>query len=56
MRKGSGMTDEQREASAAARALSDEMWAQRERDAATALLEMLGPDPDAEAHRAAVGA
>lgn len=31
-------------------------WAAQVRAEATALLEMLGPDPDAEAHRAAVDA
>ena len=48
------MTDEQREASAAARALSDEMWAQREREAAEAIYAAMPADPEASEHRAAV--
>ena len=48
------MTDEQREASAAARALNDEMWAQQEREAAQALLSAMPADPRADEHRAEV--
>ena len=45
------MTDEQREIAEAARRLRDDEWAARERAAAAALLALLPPDPEAEAHR-----
>jgi hypothetical protein len=48
------MTEEQREASAAARALNDEAWAEREREAAEALYAAMPADPQASEHRAAV--
>lgn len=48
------MTEEQREVAEAARRLRDDSWAEREREAARALLALLPDDPEAVSRRVAL--